>query len=222
MQRTQNTVDKALTGLIERVRANRLILKDTAVRQSAAVAAARERRDEADRLVREVRRSCASLGENRSGFGPFLKAPPPILPRYSPAEPDPLDGVRQKLHEAYAATGDAAIRAELLSSYDGFARSLALRFRHRESLDDLFQVARIGLLHAIDRFDPALGRPFPLFARVTITGELKRHIRDRTWALRVPRSLQEDYLNVMRAVDELTAEHAASPSLDALAARCGI
>jgi RNA polymerase sigma-B factor len=107
-----------------------------------------------------------------------------------------------------------------MESYDGFARSLALKFRHRESVDDLVQVARIGLLHAIDRFDPALGRPFPLFARITIAGELKRHIRDRTWAVRVPRSLQEDYLNVMRAVDELTIEHSGSPSMEALAERC--
>jgi RNA polymerase sigma-B factor len=109
-----------------------------------------------------------------------------------------------------------------MASYDAFARSLALKFRHREPVEDLVQVARIGLLHAIDRFDPALGRPFPLFARITITGELKRHIRDKTWGMRVPRSLQEDYLNVMRAVDELTAEHSDSPSMDAIAERCGM
>jgi RNA polymerase sigma-B factor len=107
-----------------------------------------------------------------------------------------------------------------MESYDGFARALALRFRHRESVDDLVQVARIGLLHAIDRFDPALGRPFPLFARITITGELKRHLRDKTWSMRVPRSLQENYLNVMRAVDELTAEQSDSPSMVAVAERC--
>jgi RNA polymerase sigma-B factor len=144
----------------------------------------------------------------------------PVVPRYSPHQPDPLDAVRRKLHEAYAATRDEVLRAELMESYDGFARSLALKYRHRESLDDLMQVARIGLLHAIDRFDPELGRPFPLFARITITGELKRHIRDKTWGMRVPRSLQEDYLNVMRAVDELTAERSDSPSMEALAERC--
>jgi RNA polymerase sigma-B factor len=109
-----------------------------------------------------------------------------------------------------------------MATYDGFARSLALKFRHRESMDDLMQVARIGLLHAINRFDPALGRPFPLFARITITGELKKHLRDKTWAMRVPRSLQEDYLNVMRAVDELTAERTDSPTMKALAARSGM
>ncbi len=225
MQRTPNTADNALAGLIERSRTNRLVLKETATRLSAAVAAAQERRDEAWRLVCEVRRSFASLAESRSGgqgSRSARTARAPILPRYTPGPSDPLDAVRQKLHEAYAATGDQALRAELLASYDGFARSLALKFRHRESVDDLVQVARIGLLHAIDRFDPALGRPFPLFARITILGELKRHLRDRTWALRVPRSLQEDYLNVMRAVDELTAERSDSPSMETLAARCGM
>ena len=148
--------------------------------------------------------------------------PAPVLPQYVPGAVDPLDAARQKLHEAYAATGDAAVRAELMESYDGFARSLALKFRHREALDDLVQVARIGLLHAIDRFDPALGRPFPLFARITVTGELKRHLRDKTWAMRVPRSLQEDYLRVMQAVDDLTAEQSASPAMEAVAARCDL
>jgi RNA polymerase sigma-B factor len=107
-----------------------------------------------------------------------------------------------------------------MTSYDGLARALALRFRHREAVDDLLQVARIGLLHAVDRFDPTLARPFPPFARITITGELKRHIRDTTWAMRIPRALQEDYLDVMRAVDELTAEASNSPSFAAIAARC--
>jgi RNA polymerase sigma-B factor len=225
MQRTTSSPEVSLADLIGRLRSNRLALEDSAARLSAALASATERRHEAQRLLLEGRQSLAGLIQSRSSFRSSRSAfesPAPILPRYSPAAPDPLDAVRQKLHEAYAASGDPAIRAELLASYDGFARSLALKHRHRESVDDLVQVARIGLLHAIDRFDPSLGRPFPLFARVTITGELKRHIRDRTWAMRVPRSLQEDYLNVMRAVDELTAEQSDSPTMEALAARCGM
>jgi RNA polymerase sigma-B factor len=134
-----------------------------------------------------------------------------------------VDAQRQELHAAYAATQDPAIRAELMASYDGFACSLASRFRHRDSSDDLVQVARIGLLHAIDRFDPSLGPPFLPFARITITGELKRHLRDKTWGIRVPRSLQEDYLAVMRAVDDLTGESGeASPSMEKVAAHCGM
>jgi len=175
----------------------------------------------------EVREKLDAIAGHLEAYHRWLASaaprPAPVLPRYhGPAAPDPLDSARSQLHEAYAATGDPAIRAKLMASYDAFARSLALKFRHRESVDDLMQVARIGLLHAIDRFDPELGRPFPLFARITITGELKRHIRDRTWSMRVPRSLQEDYLSVMRAVDELTGEQSDSPTIAALAERCGL
>jgi RNA polymerase sigma-B factor len=214
-----------MSRLVERLNTNRRQLEASATQLLDALSVAEERRERTGDLVDEARRSLARLRENRTclrATRPDGGAAAPVLPRYSPAEPDELDGVRRQLHEAYAATGDPAIRAELMASYDGFARSMALKFRHRESVDDLMQVARIGLLHAIDRFDPALGRPFPLFARITITGELKRHIRDKTWAMRVPRSLQEDYLNVMRAVDELTAERSDSPSMEALAARCGM
>jgi RNA polymerase sigma-B factor len=211
--------------LVERVRSNRLRLQDTALQFSLTRAAIEERRNETLRLLDDVRAALASLRATRAGLaasGPARRTAAPFLPRYTGGEHDPLDGARQALHDRYADTRDPAIRAELMESYDGFARSLALKFRHRESVDDLVQVARIGLLHAIDRFDPQLGRPFPLFARITITGELKRHIRDRTWTMRIPRSLQEDYLNVMRAVDELTAERSDSPSMEALAERCSL
>lgn len=226
MQPTTTISQTSAAVLAERVKANRLLLEDNALRLAALLAEAEERRRRTEALREQVRQQFADLRSYRADVE-ATRAPAPstapvgsILPRYSPGEPDPLDLVRRELHEAYAASGDAAIRAELMESYDGFARSLALKFRHRESVDDLMQVARIGLLHAIDRFDPALGRPFPLFARITITGELKRHIRDKTWGMRVPRSLQEDFLSVMRAVDELTAEQSDSPSIEALAARC--
>jgi len=223
MQEPTTQSDEALAVLVRRVATNRLALEGNAGRLLAARTVTAEERDRFERLLTEARRSRAELAEVRAALASARAARPAgaaVLPRYSPREPDPLDAARWQLHEAYAATGDPAIRAKLTESYDGFARSLALKYRHRESVDDLVQVARIGLLHAIDRFDPALGRPFPLFARITITGELKRHIRDKTWAMRVPRSLQDDYLNVMRAVDELTAERSDSPSIEALAVRC--
>lgn len=224
MQPISTINQNSVAVLAERVRANRLLLTNGALRLAALKAVAEERSRRTVVLRTQVQQHFADLQRRRAGV--VATRPPdaaparPVLPRYSPVGPDPLDLVRRELHEAYAASGDSAIRAELMESYDGFARSLALRFRHRESVDDLMQVARIGLLHAIDRFDPALGRPFPLFARITITGELKRHIRDKTWGMRVPRSLQEDYLSVMRAVDELTAEQSDSPSMESLAARC--
>ena len=225
MQPTPDRVERSLAALLEHIETNRLVLHDTTSRLSALLATAQRQRAAGEGLREEARRSLERLRESREDLtdrAPVSRTPALVLPRYTPDEPSPLDAARRQLHEAYSATGDPAVRAELLSSYDGFARSLALKFRHREDVDDLMQVARIGLLHAIDRFDPALGRPFPLFARITITGELKRHIRDRTWGMRVPRSLQEDYLNVMRAVDELTGERSDSPSIEALAERCGM
>jgi RNA polymerase sigma-B factor len=211
-------------GLVARMEANRLSVAATASRVVAVRLTARDLRTRTGRLRLAVREgldlAAQSITASRQWRRGSVDKAVPVLPRYNPYHPDPLDAVRQKLHEAYAATGDPGLRAELMESYDGFARSLALKYRHRESLDDLMQVARIGLLHAIDRFKPELGRPFPLFARITITGELKRHIRDKSWTMRVPRSLQEDYLNVMRAVDELTAERSDSPSMEALAERC--
>ncbi|MCA1847033.1 MAG: sigma-70 family RNA polymerase sigma factor [Actinobacteria bacterium] len=214
------------TALAQRVVSNKHIFDNTAGHMRSASTTVRAARSRGAELLVEAREAFLLMQEAleiarslRRVSGPDS---PAALTRYTRGAPDPIDELRQRLHEAYAATGDPALRAQLMDSYDGFARSLALRFRHRESLDDLVQVARIGLLHAIDRFDPALGRPFPLFARITISGELKRHIRDKTWGMRVPRSLQEDYLNVMQAVDELTAEHSDSPSMEAIATRCAL
>ena len=186
----------------------------TRFEHAAGFSRAERARHRAESLRLEVRHNLDTLTAGLAAFRP--------LPLITPVAADPLEAARRNLHETYAVTRDPAIRTELMASYDGFARALALKFRHRESVEDLVQVARVGLLNAVDRFKPELGRPFPLFARITITGELKRHIRDKTWGMRVPRSLQEDYLNVIRAVDELTAERSDSPSIAAIAARCGI
>ena len=126
-------------------------------------------------------------------------------------------------HRIYAAGRDLEIRNYLASAYDDFALSLARRFHtRRETTEDLAQVARIGLLQAIDRFDPSFERPFAVFARATIVGELKRHVRDRTWVMRVPRSLQEHYLEVVRAADDLAQELGHSPSILEIAERTGL
>jgi len=224
MQATATAPLDSAEGLAQRVKANRQQLLDTAERLANVRHETWASRSRSGDLRIEVRaqldRLIAGVASARDVRPVAARANGPAGHHYSPSRPDPLDVARQELHEDYARTGDQAIRAQLMESYDGFARALALKFRHRESLEDLVQVARIGLLHAIDRFDPSLGRPFPLFARITISGELKRHIRDKTWGMRVPRSLQEDYLNVMRAVDELTAEQSDSPSMEAVAERC--
>ena len=114
-------------------------------------------------------------------------------------------------------------RSDLVEQYDNLALRLARQFRtHRECRDDLEQVARIGLIHAADRFDPSLERPFTAFARATIVGELKRHLRDCSWTMRMPRSLHDCYLVVMRARDDLTQELGRSPRISELMVRTGL
>lgn len=119
----------------------------------------------------------------------------------------------------YRATHSRAIRDELILEHLGLARSLARRYSGRgESVDDLEQVATVGLLKAVERFDPERGLAFTTFAVPTITGEIKRHFRDRGWATRVPRGLQDLALRLTRAVQELGHELGRSPSVDELAA----
>jgi RNA polymerase sigma-B factor len=123
--------------------------------------------------------------------------------------------------EEYVRTGDKSVRDELVLEYRDLARSLARRYRGRgEPVDDLEQVALLGLVKAVERFDPERGIAFPNFAVPTIQGELKRHFRSQ-WIVRVPRSLQERVLDLGRAIDELTNVHGRSPTLSELAAVMG-
>src|SRR5665811_677001 len=92
---------------------------------------------------------------------------------------------------------DPKAREELMERYLPFARSLASRYRGAsESFDDLVQVASVGLVNAVNRFEPDKGTPFAAFASPTILGELKRYFRDRVWMIRVPRGLQENIRTV--------------------------
>ncbi len=128
-----------------------------------------------------------------------------------------------RLHAELAATGDRAIRNALAVAYDSFAVAVARRFpTRRETPEDCAQVARVALIRALERFDPGRGRPFTAFARITIEGELKRHMRDRTWAMRVPRSLQEHFFVTLRTVDDLTHELGRSPRIAEVARRAGL
>jgi RNA polymerase sigma-B factor len=95
----------------------------------------------------------------------------------------------------------------------GLARHLALRYSDSgEPLDDLFQVASLGLVNAVDRFDPSRGIAFTTFAVPTILGELKRHFRDRGWAIHVPRDLKEAALRVRRALAEHHGDRPPTPA----------
>ena len=132
----------------------------------------------------------------------------------------------EELTEAFAEfarTHDPALRSRLVEAHQGFAYALASRFSARhEASEDLNQAALVGLLHAVDRFDPTRGIQFSTFAWPTIMGEIKRHFRDRTWAVRVPRRLQEIFLATSEAVDELTQDHGRSPSVAEIAERTGL
>jgi len=125
------------------------------------------------------------------------------------------------LFHHYRATRDAAARDQLIERFLPLARSIALRFSsRRDTLEDLLQVATIGLINAVDRFDPARGVAFSTYAVPTISGEVKRYFRDRTWSVRPPRALQELALRVDAAVAELTEDNRA-PTVAELARKLG-
>jgi RNA polymerase sigma-B factor len=124
----------------------------------------------------------------------------------------------EELLDTHYRERDLAARDELVDRFMPFARKLAVRYIHsREPLDDLMQVACLGLLNAIDRFDPGKGKQFTAFAAPTILGELKRYFRDKGWAIHVPRDLQERALAVSRHTERLSVELRRSPTIDELA-----
>jgi RNA polymerase sigma-B factor len=119
-----------------------------------------------------------------------------------------------RLHEE----GDASAREELVERFLPLARQLARRYqRHNEPLDDLMQVASMGLVKAIDRFDPSRGTAFSTYAVPTILGELKRYFRDSGWAVHVPRGMQERVMKLDQASQELHRKLGRSPSATELA-----
>lgn len=128
----------------------------------------------------------------------------------------------RELFRQYKATGDPEVRDQLIVSHLNLVRFLASKFKNRgEPLDDLIQVGTIGLIKAIDRFDPSRGLEFTTYATPTILGEIKRHFRDKGWSVRVPRRLQELSAKVNQANDELTNELSRSPSVEEIAKRVG-
>jgi len=124
--------------------------------------------------------------------------------------------------EAYRRSGDVALRNRLVEEHLTLARAFARRYRDRGvALEDLEQVARLGLIGAVERFDPDLGVKFETFAGRTIEGGLKRHFRDRAWSVRVPRQYQELGIAVRAALDELAKELGRSPTIPELADAVG-
>lgn len=139
----------------------------------------------------------------------------------SNSRPRPEDDTARLFRE-YKATRDTQIRERLVLAHEKLVRYLAVKFANRgEPLEDLVQVGMIGLINAIDRFEPERGTKFSTYATPTIVGEIKRHFRDRAWNLKVPRWLQELNLQVMRANEQMAQQLGRSPTITEIAAHVG-
>jgi RNA polymerase sigma-B factor len=127
------------------------------------------------------------------------------------------------LLERWHARRDERARAELVRRYMPLARGLARRYSYtREPIDDLEQVASLGLVQALERFDPSVGSSFRAFAAPTIMGELRRHFRDTGWGVHLPRSLQERTRDVQSALELLQARLGHSPAISEVAEHLGL
>ncbi|WP_079053922.1 RNA polymerase sigma factor SigF [Streptomyces graminilatus] len=141
--------------------------------------------------------------------------------------PTDRSGARALFYELRALPSGSAeyaeLRNRLVRMHLPLVEHLARRFRNRgEPLDDLTQVATIGLIKSVDRFDPDRGVEFSTYATPTVVGEIKRHFRDKGWAVRVPRRLQELRLSLTTATAELSQRHGRSPTVHELAEKLGI
>ncbi|HEX5876780.1 MAG TPA: sigma-70 family RNA polymerase sigma factor, partial [Actinomycetota bacterium] len=132
-------------------------------------------------------------------------------------------GHAKDLFRRFVETRNPALREELVGLHLPLVEYLARRFRNRgEPLEDLVQVGTIGLLKAIDRFDLEREVEFSTYATPTIVGELKRHFRDKGWAVRVPRRVQELHLELDRTIASLSQELGRPPTPREIAARAGV
>jgi RNA polymerase sigma-B factor len=138
-------------------------------------------------------------------------------PRRRRSRVDCLASDEPSLFRKWQADGDRHARESLIRGYTPLSRSLARRYgRSSEPFDDLFQVAQLGLLKAIDRYDPDRGFPFKAFAVPTILGEMRRYFRDSGWSVHVPRGAQERALQVREAQQQMSEDCGHAPSVSQL------
>ena len=152
---------------------------------------------------------------------------PQPRPEATPVEASPQRQELRRLHRRYAEIDDPAerdrIREQLVRGYESLVHYLARRFQNRgEPLEDIVQVGFLGLIKAIDRFDPDLGNEFTTFATPTILGEIRRYFRDKGWAIRFPRRLQELHQQVLRTNEALKNELGRQPTVPEVAERLGV
>src|SRR3954451_14263058 len=160
-----------------------------------------------------------TLGVMTSPSNPLSVALSPPSPGASvpaPAVPSPrrVPLEDSRLLAQYAATQDRRLRDALVERFMPLARSIALRYaRGGEPLDDLVQVASLGLLKALERFDPERGVAFSSYAVPTIAGEIRRHLRDRCWTVRPPRALSDTLAQLARTTEELRSRLGRAPTI---------
>jgi RNA polymerase sigma-B factor len=144
--------------------------------------------------------------------------PNPAVLDVRPGDEDAATNVEGWLRE-YATSRDAVLRQRIILAYLGLADRLASRYRHSRGStpEDLVQTARAGLIAAVDRYDPDYGSPFVPYAIACVVGELKRHLRDTSWRLHVPRPQKERALRLCKAGDELRQRLGRSPTTSELA-----
>lgn len=175
--------------------------EDEHARESASEAETAEADAEADTETREELEKSSSAG----GYDDVAD----LFVRLADAEPDSAE--------------QAALRNELIARCIPLADHIARKFSGRgEPFDDLTQVARVGLVHAVDRFDISRGSNFLSFAVPTIMGEVRRYFRDNTWAMRVPRRVKETHLRIGAAVDSLSQSLGRSPTAKEIAAELDV
>ncbi len=165
----------------------------------------------------------ADADASQSGGETALKTAQANLGTAAPVGAPRHDARELRLFVRWQRFGDEPARRELVERFLPLARDLARRFhRRREGLDDLLQVASLGLLKAIDRFDPGRGFAFSTFAVPTISGELKRYVRDYGWSMHLPRVLRERAVRIRRADALLAPELGRRPTVAELAEACGL
>ena len=141
----------------------------------------------------------------------------------APQTRDELRQLHRRYREATSEREKERIREQLVAGYDNLVRFLARPFANRgEPLEDILQVGYLGLIKAIERFDPDLGNEFTTFATPTIAGEIKRYFRDKSWAIRFPRRLQELYQQVVRVNEELKNQLNRQPTVAEIAERLNV
>ncbi len=136
----------------------------------------------------------------------------------SSSDPQHEDAVRERFR-TLRQSEDPRLREAIVVDHAWIARTVARRFDHRgEAYDDLVQVASLGLIKAVDRFDPELGTNFVSFAMPTVVGEVRRYFRDHTWSVRVPRSAKEMKPMITKAIEQLQHQLSRSPTVAQIAA----